>query len=334
MATYYGALSDRLVVGAGEWSERLVGHDIECVAADPAVPERVFVGTEDAGLQRSADGGETWTTALTAGDRVTSVTVSPHDPEVVWAGTEPSAVYRSTDSGETWSNVDQRSTETASGEPRAAERTGLTDLDSASRWSFPPRPHTHHVRWLTVAPDDPDVLYVAIEAGAFVRSPDAGETWADHPTGGRRDNHTLAVHPDAPERVYTAAGDGYALSPDGGVTWSYPQSGLDHRYVWGVAVHPDDPETVVVSSATGPRGAHSTSGESYVYRTTGGAWHRSMDGLPGPDGLARAVFATDADGFLALTNHGLFHSNEGAAWERVGSWDDSFEQVPRGLVAV
>lgn len=317
MSTYYAGLSDRLLVGDGEWTERLAGHTLECVAADPRAPDRAFVGTVDGGLQRTTDGGTRWERVLDAGDRVTSVTVSPHDADVLWTGTEPSAVYRSTDGGETWT-----------------ERAPLTDLDSASRWSFPPRPHTHHVRWIAVAPDDPDRLYVAVEAGAFVRSPDGGETWRDHPDSGRYDNHTLATHPAAPERVYTAAGDGYALSTDRGETWTHPQTGLDHRYVWSVAVHPDDPDTVVVSAARGARSAHSTSGESYVYRTTGEGWELAMDGLPEPEGLARAVLSADGDGFAALTNNGLFRSQAGRQWTQVGSWDDAYDQLPHGLAVV
>jgi photosystem II stability/assembly factor-like uncharacterized protein len=311
MPTYYLALSDRLLVGDGEWTQRLVGHDIECVAA---AGTRSFVGTSDAGLQRTADGGESWTRVLDAGDRVTSVAVGPQDPDVVWAGTEPSAVYRSTDGGDSWTDCE-----------------GLTDLDSAARWSYPPRPHTHHVRWLAVAPDDPEQLYVAVEAGAFLRSTDGGETWVDHPNGARRDSHTIATHPDAPDRVYAAAGDGYAVSPDRGRTWTYPTEGLEHRYCWGVAVHPEDPDTVVLSAASGPYVAHSTTGESYVYRTTGDGWRPAMDGLPAPDGLARAVLASDDEGLLALTNHGLFRSENGEEWHRVGTWDDAFQQVPHGL---
>jgi len=338
MATYYAALSDRVLVGEGGWTQRLVGHGVECVAAGG---DRAVVGTDDGRVYLTTDSGETWEgvelPAASGGravDRVTSVTGSPHDPEVFFAGTEPSAVFRSRDGGETWENVDSRSTATASGESRATEREGLTDLDSADRWSFPPRPHTHHVRWLELAPDDPETLYVAIEAGAFVRSTDGGRTWVDHPTGGRRDNHTLAVHPGTPGRVYTAAGDGYALSPDGGRTWTYPTDGLDHRYVWGVAVHPDDPDTVVVSAASGPRTAHSTRGESYVYRTTGDGWTQAMDGLPGPGGLARAVLESDESGFLALTNRGLFRAEDGATWAQVEDWDDAFQQVPHGLAVV
>ncbi len=161
-----------------------------------------------------------------------------------------------------------------------------TELDSAARWSFPPRPDTHHVRWLALAPDDPEQVYAAIEAGAFVRSPDGGETWVDHPDGARRDNHTLATHPDAPDRVYTAAGDGFALSTDRGAAWTHPQEGLAHRYVWGLAVHPDDPDCAIVSAASGPRRltVHTARATCIDGTVTGGRtrWTACRAGRSGP----------------------------------------------------
>jgi len=320
MTTLYAALEDRLlVIRDGDWlaHERPVSSALACVAASPERPERVFVGTVDEGLEFSTDGGDSWQTGLATDDRVTAVTVSQHDPDVIWAGTEPSRVYRSTDGGETW-----------------AERSGLQDLPSESRWSFPPRPHTHQVRWLAVDASDPERLYVAIEAGALVRSEDGGETWIDHPKGGPRDSHTLATHPDAPGRLYTAAGDGYAESADGGETWTYLRDGLEHSYVWGLAVGAD-PDTVVVSAASGAHSAHRTDGESCVYRRVDGGWERAMTGLPGPDGLARPVLAHHDGQFHALTNHGVFTSDEGAVWDQLElAWDTEFHQVPRGLAVV
>jgi photosystem II stability/assembly factor-like uncharacterized protein len=253
---------------------------------------------------------------------VMSLAVNPEDPEEWWAGTEPSRVYRSTDAGRTWT-----------------ERPGLTDLPSAGEWYFPPRPDTHHVRWLAVDPADPAHLYVGVEAGALVQSHDRGATWEERVEGSRRDNHTLATHPDAPGRVYSAAGDGYAESDDGGETWSYPQTGLDHRYVWSLAVDPGDPDTVFVSSASGARSAHSPPAESYVYRRTGdGPWERAMEGLPGPEGLVRAVLEPGDPGeFLALTNRGLFRTTDaGGSWDALDvPWDEAVEsQSGRGLAWV
>jgi photosystem II stability/assembly factor-like uncharacterized protein len=340
MATAAIALRDRLLVGTGAvtdpdgWTTAtaLEGRDLECVAADPGAPDRYFVGTFEDGLFRSSDGGGTFErleTPFDAGstgdasgsDPVTSVTVGPHDPRVVHAGTEPSRVYRSRDAGDSWSRLE-----------------GLAALPSADEWSFPPRPHTHHVRWLAVDPFDSDRLYVGIEAGAFVYSPDGGVTWHERPGGARRDNHSLATHPDRPGRVYAAAGDGYAESDDGGRSWRRPQEGLDHQYCWSVVPDPGDPDRVLVSSASGARTTHTPSrAESYVYRREGGTWERLEGrGLPTGEGVVRTVFdTTGEDGVVyAVNDRGLFVTGTfGDDWTRVDG-DPDEGRPPRGLVAL
>jgi len=65
MSTVYAALADRLLVAGGQgddWrvSERLAGHRPQCVTAHPDAAERVLVGTFDAGLHLSTDGGATF----------------------------------------------------------------------------------------------------------------------------------------------------------------------------------------------------------------------------------------------------------------------------------
>ncbi|ELY47518.1 WD40/YVTN/BNR-like repeat-containing protein [Natronorubrum sulfidifaciens] len=335
MPTVYAALRDRLLAcsspdrGPETWTTTtaLEGHTLECVAASPDRPDRVFVGTFEDGLFRSRTGGESFERLETefVSDAVMSLAVSPHDSDVLYAGTEPSRVYRSTDGGDSWTQL-----------------TGLTALSSADEWYFPPRPHTHHVRWLEVDPFDPQRLYVGIEAGAFVLSPDGGETWLERPAGSRRDNHTLATHPEWEGRVYTAAGDGYAESTDGGETWTRSQDGLAHTYCWGLAVDPADPDAVIVSSAHGASSAHTAeSAESYVYRKTGGEpWERLDDrGLPMGSGVVRAVFDTpDEEGAVyALNNQGLFVTDDfGDEWGRIGiDWDEELEsQTPRGIVVL
>jgi photosystem II stability/assembly factor-like uncharacterized protein len=327
--------ADHAVTGKGNWQTicRLAEYDLECVAVHPAAPDRVFVGTFDAGLHRSGDGGERFERVGrdTIGEHVMSLAVDPERPKTVWAGTEPSAVYRSTDGGESWER-----------------RDGLTDLSSSTEWSFPPRPDTHHVRWIEPDPHSPEHLYVGIEAGALIETHDAGTTWTDRVETARVDNHSLATHPDAPERAWSAAGDGYAETHDAGETWTHPQDGLDHRYCWSVAVNPTDPDTVLVSSASGPRSAHnSETAESYVYRKrsggsagSSGSWERLDDrGLPTGDGVVRAVLAPGraAGEFYAVNNHGLFVTTDaGDSWTRLGvEWPAAFEsQTPRGLAVL
>jgi len=310
----YAATDEALLI-AGDGVERVAldGETMECVAAGPT-PERAFAGTRD-GLYRTTDAGGAFERVLDG--HVTSVAVSPHDPAEVWAGTEPSRVYRSTDGGRSF-----------------AEREGLLDLPSSDEWSFPPRPDTHHVRWLQPDAHDSARWYAAIEAGALVRTPDAGETWVDRVPGGPRDTHGMAVHGDAPGRLYAAAGDGYFESTDGGETWERRREGLDHTYCWSVAVDPADPDHRLVSAASGARSAHSPPGEGYVYRRTGDRWER-VDGLPTGRGVFRQVLAVRED-FWALTNRGLYRSAGGKRWERVPMpWRERFEEgTPAGLAVV
>ncbi len=356
MTIGYVAMRDQIFVCQGdelssEWETRqtLGGYRIECVGGSPAKPDRVFVGTVENGILRSQNCGDTFDRLDTAfgidepetdgtderaagdangvgSDRVTAITVSPHDPDVVYAGTEPSRVYRSIDGGDSWIHLD-----------------GIVDLPSEPEWFFPPRPQTHHVRWLEVDPFDPDRLYVGIEAGAFVYTTDGGGTWHERPPGSRRDNHSLAAHPYREGRLYAAAGDGYAESDDGGESWRHPQEGLDHRYCWSVVPDRNDPDRVLVSSSRGARTAHTADrADSYVYRKPGPdeGWERLDDrGLPMGEGVVRAVLAAGPDGeaVYAVNNRGLFVTDDfGDSWERVPiEWDEAFESAtPRGFVVI
>ncbi|MDQ2652419.1 MAG: hypothetical protein M3Z20_05165, partial [Chloroflexota bacterium] len=180
-------------------SLNLEGRGVMCVAVDPHDPRRIFAGTFDRGVYRSLDGGDSWESVGSgmADARVLSIAISPGEREdgrsVVYAGTEPSMIYRSTDDGATW-------------QPSPA----LTTLPSAPTWSFPPRPHTSHVRWIALHPTDPHTIYVGIELGGVMTTRDGGLTWEDRKPGSQHDAHALATHPLAPERVYEAAGGGVA----------------------------------------------------------------------------------------------------------------------------
>lgn len=326
MTTVYAAMRDAFLTidpDEGRCVESLTDHDGVCVAASSDAPDRVLCGTADAGLHRSEDGGRSFERvgeATLGSEHVTSAAVSPHDPEEVWVGTEPSAVYRSLDGGDSWER-----------------REGITDLPSEPEWYFPPRPDTHHVRWIELDPHDPERLYVGIELGALIISDDAGETWRERPEGSRRDNHSLATHPEERGRVYSAAGDGYAESTDAGESWHHPQEGLDHRYCWSVAPDPGDPDTVLVSSASGARTAHTAgSAESYVYRKRDGRWER-LDELPTGEGVLRAELeSAGSEEFYAANNRGLFRSTDaGGAWERIDvDWDAYTKRAPWGLAVV
>lgn len=331
MIKLYIATDEALVIVRqhnGEWivDPQLAGLATQCVAVDPQQPAEVYCGTSGQGLWRSNDAGRSWENVGTTiiHEQVTSVAISPlersNGQSVIYAGTEPSSIFRSADGGATWRDL-----------------ATLRQLPSAPTWSFPPRPSTSHVRWITPDPLHPGRLYAAIEAGALLRSFDAGETWEDRKPDGPFDTHTLAMHHRAPNRLYSAAGDGFmrpgngfVQSDTGGDTWYRPDGGLNHHYLWSVAVDPADPNTLVISAAHGPQQAHNPrSAESAVYRRSQNSpWQQVRDGLPQEKGLLTCVLTANAAEpglFYAGSNQGIFRSADaGVSWEALPiHWPDN-----------
>ena len=320
MTRIYVATGDALaVIGRldGGWSAALalVGKQTYCLAADPRRPERVYCGTFGQGLWRSEDAGQSWRPAGPGieSEAVTAVAVGADG--LVWAGTEPSMLYRSEDGGERWQ-----------------KRPALADLPSASTWSFPPRPWTHHVRWIAPDPADAARIYVGIELGGVMRSLDGGATWEDRKPGSQHDAHTLAVHPAAPGRLYEAAGGGFAETRDWGQSWRRHDEGLKWHYLWGLAVDPADPDCLLVSASPGPREAHDRrTARTVMHRRIGSAaWEPIAKGLPEEAGTRGYVLATnpaEPATFYAAPHDGRVHrsTDRGESWAALAiGWPEGY----------
>lgn len=296
----------------------LEGQRPTALAADPLVAGRAWCGTDRGGLFRSDDGGASWGVVGLRDQRIMAVSADPVDEGTVWVGTEPSAVWRSVDGGIGW------------------ERRGrLTDLPSSPRWAFPPRPETHHVRWIACHPREAGRLWVAIEAGALISTVDGGRSWRDRVPGGPRDTHELAIHPERPERLCSAAGDGYFESRDGGATWERPRAGLEVGYLRSVAIDPGSPDIVVVSAASHAHAAYVAGrSDGRVYRRVGdGEWERVVDGWPDPPGTIAPILrpGTASGEFWAADERGIHHSDDsGMSWQLV----EPFAATPNHLRGV
>lgn len=336
MITLVVALPDSLLTLRREgdrWlvERRLDGLPVQCVAADPLRPERLYCGTFGRGLWRSADGGASWQPLgkVFRSSQVMAVAVSAVERVdglgVVYVGTEATALYRSDDGGDTWRELDS-----------------LLALPSAPSWSFPPRPYTSHVRAIACDPNVPGRLYVAIEAGALVTSGDGGASWTDRVPGGPFDSHTLVTPAIAPGLIYSAAGDGYFESRDSGRTWAQPAAGLPYHYCWDLVADPTNPEMLLLSAAPGPYQAHNSAGaRSGVFRKVGGEpWQQVRAGLPPEEGTlasALAASSTEPGVFYAANNTGVYHSRDaGRTWERMDiPWPErARNQRPEALIVV
>jgi photosystem II stability/assembly factor-like uncharacterized protein len=270
---------------------------------------------------RSDDGGGSWQFIGLAGRLIMAVTASPVQPDVVWVGTEPSEVWRSGDAGATWEQTSR-----------------LEALASSPAWSFPPKPETHHVRWIACHPLDPERLWVAIEAGALVSTRDGGRTWRDRVPGGPWDTHELAIHHRAPDTLRVSAGDGYFESDDAGITWHSPSAGLDVGYLRSVAIDPEHPEVVLVSASSGPHSAYLAGrSDGRVYRrVASGGWERVHDGWPEPASTVAPLLCAGAKAgeLWAADERGVHRSDDGGkTWRRAVGYATSPQHL-RGLALV
>src|SRR5712692_4610904 len=274
--------------------------------------KKLYIATDEAlAIARRHDGEWVVDPQLT-GLATQCLAVDPQHPEEVYCGTFGQGLWHSNDAGRTWENVG----------------TNIIREQVMSVAISPLERSNGH-----------GVIYAAIEAGALIRSFDGGETWEDQKPDGPFDTHTLAMHTLAPNRLYSAAGDGFMQagngfveSDNGGDTWYRPDEGLKHHYLWSVAVDPADPDTLVISAAHGPQQAHNPmSAESAVYRRSHNSpWQQVRAGLPEEKGLLTFVLTAnpaEPGVFYAGSNKGIFRSEDaGVIWEELPiRWPDNFQ---------
>jgi photosystem II stability/assembly factor-like uncharacterized protein len=194
------------------------------VSGSAARPNEYWFGSTGAGVYKTTDGGESWTSMTDRyfGGTIGAVAVAPSNPDVVYVGGGEYAIrgnvshgegmWKTTDGGKTWTQI------------------GLKDSRQISR--------------IRVHPTNPDLLWVAVqghvwgpnpERGIF-RSTDGGTTWTRtlfvNDSTGASD---LALDPNDPSVLYAAfwqahrkpwqlvsggAGSNIFKSTDGGVTWT------------------------------------------------------------------------------------------------------------------
>lgn len=139
---------------ANNWtpvSPVLDGSPITAIDVAAANPKRVCVGTENGGIFRSLDGGDTWSPNISSsalpGHTITRLVSHPQNANLLYATVANfghSHVFRSKDGGNTWEDVDKGQ---------------LPDVP-------------HHVA--LIRPDDPNKVYVGNDAGAFILDTQSG----------------------------------------------------------------------------------------------------------------------------------------------------------------
>ncbi|MDQ2818310.1 MAG: hypothetical protein M3T49_08925, partial [Candidatus Eremiobacteraeota bacterium] len=209
----------RTTDGGKTWSKTLyVGPSsgVADLAADPNNPDILFAGVwqfrrqpwtftsggPQDGLYRSADGGRHWTRlrgrGLPAGimGRI-GLAIAPSDSKRIYAIIESRSgiLWRSDDAGASWSLV---------------SKDTLVDQR--------PFYFTH----INVDPKNRDHVYAVSEM--LAESKDGGRKFKEIAKDVHVDYHAMWISPKDPNRMMTGQDGGYALSLDGGKTWSFSRN--------------------------------------------------------------------------------------------------------------
>jgi photosystem II stability/assembly factor-like uncharacterized protein len=233
------------------------GQQIPALAVDPRDPNKVLAAvlghpygpSEERGIYRSTDGGQTWQKVISRDENTggSDVQIDPANPDVVYAsmwearegpwedGNEfngsGGGLFKSTDGGATWHQL-------SNGLPK--------DLSQI---------------YVAIAPSDSRRLYATMSQASgklsVYRSDDAGENWAqittDPRAAGRIGGGDLAipkVDPKNPDLVYVVS-TVTMRSNDGGKTWSGfrgAPGGDDYQNLW---INPNNGNIILIVSDQG-----------------------------------------------------------------------------------
>ena len=215
-----------------------------------AVMGNLYRDTEERGVYRSKDGGETWERVLfaNAGAGAVDLIMDPSNPRILYASTwkirrtpyslssggEGSALWKSTDGGDTWTDI-----------------SGNEGLPEGTRG----------IIGVTVSPANPDRVWAIIEheEGGVFRSEDGGETWTkineDRNLRQRAWYYTrIYADPNNEDMVYVLNVQ-FWRSKDGGKTYESIQTPHgDHHDLW---IAPENSNRMVIGDDGGAQVTYS-----------------------------------------------------------------------------
>ncbi len=319
--------------GGRTWREspELENEAIHAMVQASQDPNMILVGTVT-GVWISRDSGDSWSkfTSNTAPEKLDALAIDPVDKDTIYAGTWWRA-YKTTDGGKSWRLVkdgmiddsDVFSIDIDPSNPDnivAAACSGIyRSTNKGEKWTkvqgIPAQARRTRDILHNPGPGASNTVYAATTEG-FWMSTNGGVAWR-LTTPKNIEINSIAVHPDAPERVFIGTNNfGVMVSNDGGRNFKVENGNFSSRFTYNVLSDIERPNRLyatTINTATG-------GGFVFVSDDFGATWRPSVTNIDTNRTIAYSLVqdsATPNNLYLA-TNFGIFRStNRGMSWDLI-----------------
>lgn len=343
------------------------GWEIYHLKGSPVNPDRIYASQTSGWfgqiIQRSDDGGKTWSTPgggpvsapgqMPSGEsnkfiyegivgthkwydgtqhpwefkRIWHLEPSLTEPDTVYAGAEDAAIFKSTDAGKSWKE--------------------LSGLRSAKGHLWQPGAGGMAVHTIIIDPKNPNRIYIAISAAGAFRTEDGGQTWQAINRGLKSQYelpdpdaevghcvHRIAIHPSKPDVLFMQKHWDVMRSDNAGDDWREVSGNLPSDFGFPIDVHAHEPETIYVVPIKSDSEHFPPDGKLRVYRsrTGGNTWEALTNGLPQKDCYVNVL--RDAMCVDTLPSCGIYFGTTGGQVYASADSGDSWKAIARDLPAV
>jgi photosystem II stability/assembly factor-like uncharacterized protein len=313
--------------GGVNWKEskELREQAIHAMSQSQTDPNVLYVGTKD-GVWMSKDSGGDWTRveSETMPLDINSFAVDPKNANTLYAGTTWRP-YKSIDNGKSWRLIKSGMIDdsdifaiTIDSENNshiiASACSGIYEsVNGGENWrkiqGIPGQ--SRRTRDIVQHPSRPGTLYAGTTEGLWM-SVNGGKSWS-LTTSRTLEINKIAVHPEAPDRVYIATNNfGVMVSNDGGRNFAQTNTSFTSRFTYSITPDVEQPDRLYATTIN-----TSSSGGFFFYSEDGGHNWAQAKGLDITRDAAFTVLQDRLNPSLMYmgTNRGIFKSlDRGVSW--------------------
>ena len=327
--------------GGVTWKEskQLREQAIHAMSQSETDPNVLYVGTKD-GVWMSKDSGDEWNRieSATMPLDINSFAVDPKDPNTLYAGTTWRP-YKSTDNGKNWRliktgmiddsdifaiTIDSENNNHVIASACSGIYESLNGGDSWRKIQGIPG-QSRRTRDIVQHPSRPGTLFAGTTEG-FWMSVNGGKSWSLS-TSRALEINKIAVHPEAPNRVYIATNNyGVMVSNDGGRNFAPTNASFTSRFTYSITPDVEHSDRLYATTMN-----TSSSGGFFFFSDDGGQNWTQAKGLDINRDAAFTVLQDRLNPNLMYlgTNRGIFKSSDrGINWTLIAPPKTPVKKAP------